>query len=357
MNRDTRVGIVGCGLISSAHLKAWARADGFRAAAVFDVSRELAEGRAREFAVPVVADSLEALLAECDVVDVCTPPQTHARIAEQAIAAGRHLVLEKPVVTDLADWERLRALLDGSPLKLVVIHNLKFLPSVVQAKAWVDQGRIGRILRVQREFMTSPATDRMLVGEKHWSHSLPGGRWFETLPHELYLTHHFAGPLDLGDVTIAQTAAPPPGAPADEVLISLKGEGCLATIHFSAHCDQNRRVFTLHGTDGSITVDLLSDQAALHTTADARWTRAVGRGLLEAGRMLLRGAGDRTRYAVQHLRGDTAHSRIILRFAEHLRGGGPHPTPLDEVDYVVRNCDLIGRAIDRKLAGGPAAAA
>ncbi len=355
MKRDMRVGIVGCGLISSAHLKAWARAPGFAATTVFDMNREMADKRAREYGVSA-ADSLEALLDQVDIVDVCTPPASHAKIAEQAIAAGRHIVMEKPVVTELADWERLRGLLDGSPSKLAVIHNLKFLPAVVQAKAWVDEGRIGRIIRVQREFLTSPANDRMLLGDKHWSHSLPGGRWFETLPHELYLTHYFAGPLELGDVTVARTSAPPPGAPADEVLISLKGPGCLATIHFSAHCEQNRRVFTLHGTEGSISIDLLSDFAQLSTTKDSKLKRALGRGLLDAGRALLRGAADRPRYAVQHLRGDSAHSRIILRFADHLRDGAPHPTPVEEVDYVVRNCDVIGREIDRKLID-PAAAA
>jgi predicted dehydrogenase len=356
MNRDMRVGIVGCGLISAAHLKAWKRVDGFRAAAVFDVNRELAEKRSREFDVPAISESLEALLAECDIVDVCTPPQTHAAIAEKAVTAGRHLVMEKPVVTDVRDWDRINALLADSPSKLVVIHNLKFLRSVQTAKRWVDQGRIGRIIRVQREFLTSPANDRMLIGEKHWSHSLPGGRWFETLPHELYLTHYFAGALELGDVTIARTAEPPAGAPADEVVISLKSAGCLATIHFSAHCEQNRRVFTLHGTDGSITVDILSDFASISTVRDAKWKRALGRDLIEAGRMLLRGAADRPRYAMQHLRGDSSHARIILGLARHLRGEGPHPTPLDEVDYVVRGCELIGREIDRKLAG-PAAAA
>ncbi len=356
MTREMKVGIVGCGLISAAHLKAWAKAEGFRAAAVFDLGRELAEKRAREYGVPTVADSLDALLAECDVVDVCTPPQTHARIAEQAVAAGRHIVMEKPVVTDVRDWDRIVGLLASSPSKLVVIHNLKFLPSVQQAREWVDEGRIGRIIRVQREFMTSPTSDRMLVGDKHWSHSLPGGRWFETLPHELYLTHYFAGAHELSDVTIAHAPDAPAGAPADEVLISLKGTGCLATIHFSAHCEQNRRVFTLHGTEGSITVDLLSDFASLSTVRDAKWNRAVGRSLLDAGRTLLRGATDRTRYAVQHLRGDSPHTRIILGLARHLRGEGPHPTPIEEVDYVVRHCEIIGRAIDRKLSG-PAAAA
>ena len=45
----------------------------------------------------------------------------------------------------------------------------------------VCSSRFGEVIRVQREFLTHPTTDRMLVGSAHWSHSLPGGRWFETI--------------------------------------------------------------------------------------------------------------------------------------------------------------------------------
>lgn len=346
---EQRVGVIGCGLISAAHLKAWRAQEGFALGGIFDLDQALATKRSREFDVPVMA-SLEALLERCDVVDVCTPPQTHARLATAALAAGRHVVMEKPVVTRVEDWTAIRESLRTSGAKLAVIHNLKFLHSVQEAKRWVDDGRIGEPIRIQREFMTSPSTDRMLVGSGHWSHSLPGGRWFETLPHELYLTDYFVGALDVASVVTVQTSKAPPGAPADEVLIALKGERTIGTIHFSANCEQNRRVFTIHGTRGTIAVDLLSDLATLSTTPDGKFRRAVGGMLLDASRTLARSGADRSRYAWQHLRGESPHQRIIAQFALHLRGLGEHPTPLSEVDYVVRNCERIGREIDRQVA-------
>lgn len=344
------VGIVGCGKISSAHLKAWGKLEGFAIAGVFDVNRQLAEERAKEFAAPRVFDSLEQLLESCTVVDVCTPPHTHTAIARAALTAGRHLLMEKPVVIEVADWDSLVDLVKRSPGKLAVIHNLKFNHSVRLAKRWVDEGRIGDVLRIQREFLTSPSTDRMLVGDGHWSHKLPGGRWFETLPHELYLTHWFAGALELDHVTAVHTAKAPPGAPADEVVAVLRGDSTVATVHFSANCEQNRRVFSVQGTHGRITVDILGDQAAISTAKDAKWTRAVGRELLDAGRTLLRTLPDRTRYGLDQVRGTLAHYHAIRSFADEVLGRGEPATPFEEIDYVVRNCDRIGREIDRQLA-------
>jgi hypothetical protein len=65
--------------------------------------------------------------------------------------------------------------------------------------------------------------------------------------------------------------------------------------------------------------------------------------------MLVRGTADRGRYALERLRGESPHSRIIQSLARNLRGECEEPTPLEEVDYVVVNSDKIGREIDRQV--------
>lgn len=344
-----KVGLVGCGVISAAHLRAWQKLKFCTVQGVFDLNRELAEKRSREFKVGKIYDSLEALIGECDVVDICTPPQTHAKIAQQAIAGGRHLVVEKPLVTDVADWDKMVALLEQSPVTITMIHNLKFARSVQQAKRWVDEGRIGEVIRIQRDFLTSPEADRMLVGS-HWSHGLPGGRWFETLPHELYLTHYFVGALELADVQAVRTDHAPVGVPADEVVITLKGKQCLATVHFSGNCQQNRRTFSVQGTEGMITVDLLADFASLSTYKDERWKRVIGGSTAaDTGGDALRWLPNRLAYGWRQLQGETPHTVIISAVGQFLQGAAGTPTPIEEIDYVVRNCDRIGREIDRQL--------
>ena len=344
------VGIVGCGLISEAHIKAWQKTPGFTVRGVIDTNTEQAKKRASAYKIATVYDRLDQLIAECDVVDVCTPPQSHAAIAQQAVAGRRHLVMEKPVVTDVADWDRLARSVSDAQTKLCVIHNAKFLRSVQMAKRWVDDGRIGEVIRVHREFLTHASVDRMLVGEGHWSHKLPGGRWFETMPHELYLTHWFAGPLDLASVTALRTPSAPPGARADEVLVVLRGERCIGTFQFSASCQQNRRTLTIQGTTGRIAVDMLSDFAHLSTQTDGRLKRAVGGAILDAGQTLLRAAPDRSRYGLQRLQGlQSPHLRIIQSLGKSLQGQGEEPTPFAEVDYAIRLGDKIAREIDQQV--------
>jgi len=345
------VGIVGCGLISEAHIKAWQKTPGFTVRGVIDTNREQADKRARQFKIATVFERLDQLIAECDIVDVCTPPQSHAAIAQQAVAGGRHLVMEKPVVTDVADWDRLAQAVRAAGTKLAVIHNAKFLRSIQRAKHWVDDGRIGDVIRVHREFLTHASVDRMLVGEGHWSHKLPGGRWFETLPHELYLTHWFAGPLELSSVTAVRTPSAPSGARADEVLVVLRGPRTIGTFQFSANCQQNRRTLTIQGTTGRVVVDMLSDFAHLSTQTDSKLKRAMGSAILDAGRTLLRAGPDRGQYGLQRLQGlQSPHLRIIQALGKNLLGQGEEPTPFAEVDYVIRLGDKIAREIDRQVA-------
>ena len=344
------IGLVGCGHISVTHLKAWKKLTNCEVRGVFDLNQELAAKRAQEFAVPKIYTDLNELIADCDVLDVCTPPQTHAKIAQQIIAAGKNLVIEKPLVTNVADWEMLLAALETSPSKIAIVHNLKYSAGIQQAKKWVDAGKIGRIISIQNEFLTSPNHDRMLVGNSHWSHRLPGGRWFETMPHQLYLTHYFGGNLKFTSVSSLHTNAATPGAPADEVLVTLKNEHSTATIHFSSNCEQNQRTLVLQGTEGKITVDLLSSYAALSTQRDSKSSRAIGGKIaLDAGQLVLTWLPNRAQYALNQIQGETPHAAIIRTFARYLDGQGEAPTPLDEIDYVVRNGDLIGRAIDESV--------
>lgn len=350
-----RVGLVGCGHISAAHLRGWRKAADCEVTGLFDLDGTVAAARARQFAVPRVHHDLDRLIAESDVVDVCTPPTTHARIALATLRAGRHLLIEKPLVTELREWEELLAAADDSPGVITVVHNIKFARAVQVARRWLEEGRIGELTRLNRRFLTSPEGDRMLRAETHWSHRLPGGRWLETLPHALYLIHHFAGPLKLSQVVALATSLPPGRYGADEVLVSLTGDRCLATVEYSARCRANTRTLTLIGTEGRIELDLLSGAVWRSAVHDRRWKRLPGVSYIEAGLELAGALPERAGHLLHRLRGDTPHGRLIGALAAHLRGEGAAPTPLEEIDYVIRNCDRIGREIDRQIgAGGPA---
>lgn len=344
-----RVGLVGCGHIAASHLRGWSQARGGEVTGVLDLNGALATALARRFGVEKTYLDLDELLADCDVVDICTPPQSHAAILTRAIEAGRRLVIEKPAVVNVAEWVALSDKIRAADLELAVVHHLKFARSFQRCKQWLDQGRIGRVLRIDWQFLTSRETDRMLTGSAHWSHELPGGRWFETLPHNLYGIHYLCGAMELASVTARRTASAPRGASADEVLIVLELDGCIGTIHFSASCRSNQRAVTLIGTEGSIHLDLLSDLAWHSRPRDTKTRRGIGRALIDNVASLMPMLADRAGYALDRIRGESPHTRFIAAVDRRFRDLGPAPTPFEEIDYVIRYSDRIGREIDSQL--------
>jgi Oxidoreductase family, NAD-binding Rossmann fold len=103
-----RVGIVGCGAVARHHVPALKLARGVRLVAAFDLDRGAAARTGAR-----VADSLAELIDAADLVAVCTPPQTHADIAVEALEAGRGVLVEKPLATTLADADRIVAAAAG----------------------------------------------------------------------------------------------------------------------------------------------------------------------------------------------------------------------------------------------------
>lgn len=346
-----KVGLVGCGHISAAHIKAWRKAENCEVTGVFDLSQELAQKRVKEFGIPTIYPTLEALIEASDVVDICTPPASHAKLALQAFKAGKHVLIEKPVVVEERDWDRIVEVLKTSPGKLGVVHNIKVCNAVQTAKRLIDEGRIGDLIRIDRQFLTHPRHDRMLTDQPHWSHDLPGGRWFETLPHELYLTHYFTGPSELVSVAANRTPAATGAVRGDEVTLLFRNDRCITTIHYSSNCHINRRNVTFTGTRGVIFVDILSDVWTLSTLVDSTLRRGVGLEYLNSLQRLTHAVPERVGYALRRLRNMTPHAKIIMQFADYLRGKAESPTPFDEVDYTIRNGYQVGRAIDAQFGG------
>ncbi len=103
-----KVGVIGCGNISAIYLKNIPTFGNLELRAVADSDAERARARAAEFSVPA-AVSPEALLADPDIDLVLnlTPPPAHAAVCAAAIAAGKHVYVEKPLATVLADGKKI----------------------------------------------------------------------------------------------------------------------------------------------------------------------------------------------------------------------------------------------------------
>ncbi len=102
MNGQLRAGVVGAGVFGHYHAAKYAVMNGVELVGVFDPHPDRAQELAALHAAEAF-DSLEALLAQVDVVSIASPASAHANDVLAALAAGRHVYVEKPVATDLAD--------------------------------------------------------------------------------------------------------------------------------------------------------------------------------------------------------------------------------------------------------------
>jgi len=145
--RPHGIGIVGTGVIAATHAAAIAAVPGARLVAVTDVVPE----RAIQFAGShgcAAEPGLDALLArdDIDVVSVCVPSGLHAEVGIQAAAAGKHLVVEKPIDVSLAAADRLIDAADAAGVAMTVISQHRFDPGLVELRGLIDEGVLGRLV-------------------------------------------------------------------------------------------------------------------------------------------------------------------------------------------------------------------
>jgi predicted dehydrogenase len=132
-------------------------------------SPERAREAAARLRVERAYDTPEELVAEegVDVVHVCTPNHLHAPLADAALAAGKHVVCEKPLATTAAEAERLLAAADGSGRVATVPFVYRYNPMVAEARARVAAGEIGAIRLVHggylQDWLSSPEDDSWRV--------------------------------------------------------------------------------------------------------------------------------------------------------------------------------------------------
>lgn len=166
-----KLGLIGCGGISQYHLTA-AKSFGVEVVALADVNRAAAESRRDEFfpSATVYTDHRELLAREdITVVELATHTAIRAGQIREALNAGKHVLSQKPFVTDLGEGRKLAALAKRKGLKLGVNQNGRWAPQFAALLAAVRQGLLGDIHTV----------DMSLA----WDHTWCRGSKFEELHH------------------------------------------------------------------------------------------------------------------------------------------------------------------------------
>ena len=141
--------IIGAGrVVRDAHLPAYRKAE-FPVAGVFDLNRETAEQRAKEFNLPRVFSTLaEAVGVSGAVFDVATPPKVHPVILEQ-LPEGAAVMIQKPMGDTLETARRIHEICRRRRLKAAVNFQLRFSPYMLAIRDFIRRGELGEIVDVE----------------------------------------------------------------------------------------------------------------------------------------------------------------------------------------------------------------
>jgi predicted dehydrogenase len=141
------LGVIGAGLVGPTHAAAAARAPGSRLVAVCDLMMDRAEAVAEQHGAIPLTD-VDALLARDDIqiVSICLPTRLHLEVAERAVAAGKHIIVEKPLELSLERADRLLRAAKAHNVQVAAIFNRRFIPALKATKRAVEEGLLGELI-------------------------------------------------------------------------------------------------------------------------------------------------------------------------------------------------------------------
>lgn len=149
-----KVGIIGCGMITKhRHAPEYAARRDVQLCAWYDAAPGRAEEMAAQYGGRVYSDWKQLIeQGELDAVSVCSPNATHAEISVFALERGLHVLCEKPMATSLPDCERMVSAGQKAGRLLFIGQNQRFSKTHIKARAIIESGQIGRVLRFQSSF-------------------------------------------------------------------------------------------------------------------------------------------------------------------------------------------------------------
>ncbi|MCB9423369.1 MAG: Gfo/Idh/MocA family oxidoreductase [Ardenticatenaceae bacterium] len=257
------IGIIGSGnIVRSAHLPAYQK-HGLNLVGVYDPFPEATQGVQEQFGIQHIYGSLEALLADpaVEIVDIATFPEQRIPIMRQALAAGKHILAQKPLALDMEQAREIVAEAERSGLKVAVNQNGRWSPPWRIATLLIQDGAIGEVMAVTHLFDVNFG----------W---VPGTR-FDVIPHWViydYSIHWFditrcwlAGKtIETVSAKEYKTSNQPDKSEAAWGMWSeihcLDGANAILRCVGGSHSRQNGHYFWIHGAKGTIRGCVLPDR-------------------------------------------------------------------------------------------------
>jgi predicted dehydrogenase len=167
------VALVGCGRIADLHIQGYKKNRNARIYAVCDINPDIAKARKREWKAVKSYTDYSELLADnkIDAVEILTPQTLHEDMVLDAIEAGKHIALQKPMTINISSANRILKETQNKTktrdFVFKITENYVFYPPIVLAKKMITSGDIGDPLHVRIKFIGGP-TGGWKVPESAW---------------------------------------------------------------------------------------------------------------------------------------------------------------------------------------------
>lgn len=248
--KPLRIGLIGAGNMARTHAEGWVAA-GEDVVGIHAPQSRRAADLAGNFGAKAI-EELDAFLESVDVVDICTPTNTHLDYIEAAATQIRHVVCEKPLALTAPQALQAAEACQRAGVWLLVGHVVRFFPEYVSARHLVQQGAVGQpaVVRLNR-LSYQPG------GDQEWfrDRSKSGGLVFDLMIHDFDYARWVCGEVTTVFAKSVRTGHP--DAP-DHVLAILQHESeTISHVQGSWALPPPtfRTSFEIAGSDGLITFD------------------------------------------------------------------------------------------------------
>ena len=217
-----RIGIVGYGMMGKAHSYGYRVAPLLRPLPVTPVVTVMS-GRdagavavaARAYGIPETVTDWRELISrdDVDVVDICTPPGTHAQIASAAAAAGKAVLCEKPLALTYAEAAGALAAVQAAGVHNAVGFNYRRLPAIALMRQMITDGAVGEIRMWRATWLSDEFTDPATPWDWRFDRAMGGTTIADLGSHLIDMALCMAGPVDsvCAQTTTFIGARPAPG--------------------------------------------------------------------------------------------------------------------------------------------------
>jgi predicted dehydrogenase len=191
--KKLRVAIVGCGGISSAHMRSFKKFADVEIVAGVDIKPERLDWAKENFQVPALFTDWKEMLKQVkpDAVDVCTPNGVHAPAVIDALNAGCHAFVEKPMAMNPKECEKMIAAAEKNKKKLSVGFQQRYHPNTTFITNARDEGKIGKIMFVKCQALRRRGIPNWGVfGQKQLQ---GGGPMIDIGVHVIEMAHYMMG--------------------------------------------------------------------------------------------------------------------------------------------------------------------